>query len=69
LEQLREKINNKDYLYEAIECLAMILSNEILNIPQGGAYSEWEGGKQPPGIPPKRQRAYLAGNAPAQQKE
>jgi hypothetical protein len=45
LEQLRTKINDREYLFEAIECLAMILSNEILNIPQGGAYSEWEGGK------------------------
>ncbi|MDR2536525.1 MAG: hypothetical protein LBD29_10900 [Treponema sp.] len=45
LEQLRAKINDRDYLFDAIECLAMILSNEILNIPQGGAYSEWEGGK------------------------
>jgi len=45
LEQLRVKINDQDYLYEAIECLAVILSNEILNIPQGGIYGEWEGGK------------------------
>ncbi|MDR0524824.1 MAG: hypothetical protein LBG90_03020 [Spirochaetaceae bacterium] len=45
LERLRTKINDQEYLFEAIECLAMILSNEILNIPQGGAYSEWEGGK------------------------
>ncbi|MDR0569470.1 MAG: hypothetical protein LBG87_09735 [Spirochaetaceae bacterium] len=45
LERLRTKINDKDYLCEAIDCLAVILSNELLNIPQGGAYSEWEGGK------------------------
>lgn len=45
LEQLRAKINDREYLYEAIESLAVVLSNKILNIPQGGLYSEWEGGK------------------------
>lgn len=45
LERLRAKISDQDYLYEAIECLAVVLSNEILNIPQGGVYGEWEGGK------------------------
>jgi hypothetical protein len=45
LEQLRTKINDRDYLYDAIESLAVVLSNKILNLPQGGIYSEWEGGK------------------------
>ncbi|MDR1956595.1 MAG: hypothetical protein LBQ30_07060 [Treponema sp.] len=42
LETLRVKINDRRYLYEAIESLALILSNEILNIHRGGIY-EWEG--------------------------
>jgi hypothetical protein len=36
LEQLRVKINNKDYLYEAIQRIALVLSNELLDINQGG---------------------------------
>ena len=40
LEQLREKINSDDYLYEAIQRIALILSNELLDISQGGAYNE-----------------------------
>jgi hypothetical protein len=36
LEQLRHKINNKDYLYEAIQRIALILSNELLDISRGG---------------------------------
>jgi hypothetical protein len=40
LEQLRNKINNKDYLYEAIQRIALILSNELLNISQGGTINE-----------------------------
>jgi hypothetical protein len=36
LEALREKINNEEYLYEAIQRIALILSNELLDIPQGG---------------------------------
>jgi len=45
VEQLRSKINDQDYLYGAIDRLAMVLCNEILDLPQGGMYSEWEGGK------------------------
>ena len=33
---LREKINNEEYLYEAIQRIALILSNELLDIPRGG---------------------------------
>jgi hypothetical protein len=40
IEQLRKKIDNKEYLYGAIERIAQILSNEILDIPQGGPYNE-----------------------------
>jgi hypothetical protein len=40
LEQLRNKINNEDYLYEAIQRIALILSNELLNISQGGTFNE-----------------------------
>jgi hypothetical protein len=46
LEQLRNKINNKDYLCEAIQRIALILSNELLNISQGGIENEQrKGGK------------------------
>jgi hypothetical protein len=36
LEVLREKINNEEYIYEAIQRIALILSNELLDIPHGG---------------------------------
>jgi hypothetical protein len=36
LEALRKKINNEEYLHEAIQRIALILSNELLDIPQGG---------------------------------
>jgi hypothetical protein len=45
LESLKIKINDQRYLYEAINCLAMILSNEILDTLQGGISHEWEGSK------------------------
>jgi hypothetical protein len=40
LERLRKKINNEDYLHEAIQRIALILSNELLDTPQGGSYHE-----------------------------
>jgi hypothetical protein len=40
IEQLRKKIDNKEYLHGAIQRIAQILSNEILDIPQGGPYNE-----------------------------
>jgi hypothetical protein len=46
LEQLRHKINNKDYLYEAIQRIALILSNELLDISQGGIYHEQRKGRK-----------------------
>ena len=36
LEVLRQKINNEDYLHEAIQRIAFIISNELLDLPQGG---------------------------------
>jgi hypothetical protein len=40
LKQLRIKINNKDYLYEAIQRIALVLSNELLDINQREPYHE-----------------------------
>jgi hypothetical protein len=40
---LRQKIDNEDYLLEAIQRIAQILSNELLDIPQGGALYERKG--------------------------
>ena len=37
LSLLKEKINNEDYLVEAIQRIAQVLSNEITGIPRGGA--------------------------------
>jgi hypothetical protein len=36
IEFLRTKIDNEVYLNEAIQRIAQVLSNEILDIPQGG---------------------------------
>ena len=36
LEVLRQKINNEEYLHEAIQRIALIISNELLDLPQGG---------------------------------
>ena len=33
LEVLRQKINNEDYLHEAIQRIALIISNELLDLP------------------------------------
>jgi hypothetical protein len=38
LEQLRNKINNKDYLHEAIQRIALILSNELLDNDLGRVF-------------------------------
>ena len=40
LEILRRKINNEDYLHEAIQRIALIISNELLDLPQGGSSYE-----------------------------
>ncbi|MCL2092966.1 MAG: hypothetical protein FWH12_02115 [Treponema sp.] len=36
LDILRQKINSEDYLHEAIQRIALIISNELLDLPQGG---------------------------------
>ena len=40
LELLRNRINDQDYLYEAIQRIALVLSNELLDISQGGMINE-----------------------------
>ena len=41
LEQLRKRINDKDYLYAAIQRIALVLSNELMDLSQrGGIYHE-----------------------------
>jgi hypothetical protein len=40
LEKLRIKLNDKEYLAEAIQRIALILSNEIMNISQRGGMDE-----------------------------
>jgi hypothetical protein len=37
---LKKKIHNQEYLHEAIQRIAQVLSNEILNIPGGGQRHE-----------------------------
>jgi hypothetical protein len=46
IESLRKKINNEDYLGEAIQRIAQILSNEILDVPHGGSYERQRKGRQ-----------------------
>ena len=49
LEVLRLKINNEDYLHEAIQRIALIISNELLDLPQGGrSYERQRKSKQWP---------------------
>ena len=36
LELLRQKINSEDYLHEAIHRIALIISNELLDLSHGG---------------------------------
>jgi hypothetical protein len=41
LEQLRKRINDKDYVYAAIQRIALVLSNELMDMSQGGGnYNE-----------------------------
>jgi hypothetical protein len=35
---LRAKVNSDDYLFEAIQRMAQVMSNEILGIPHGGMF-------------------------------
>jgi hypothetical protein len=36
VEQLRKRINDENYLYAAIQRIAMVLSNELIDMSQGG---------------------------------
>lgn len=40
IEKLREMVENDEYIYEAIQRIALVLSNEILDYRQGGEYNE-----------------------------
>ncbi|MCL2043746.1 MAG: hypothetical protein FWG89_06370 [Treponema sp.] len=41
LEQLRKRINDQEYMYAAIQRLALVLSNELVSMSQGGGrYNE-----------------------------
>ena len=41
IKQLRKRINDKDYLYAAIQRIALVLSNELMDMsPGGGGYYE-----------------------------
>ena len=40
LEQLRIHINDQDYLFEAIQRIAQVLSNELIDFGQGGKRNE-----------------------------
>ncbi|MDR1858456.1 MAG: hypothetical protein LBQ69_03205 [Treponema sp.] len=41
VEQLRKRINDKDYMHAAIQRIALVLSNELVDMSQaGGSYHE-----------------------------
>jgi hypothetical protein len=41
LEQLRKRINDQNYMYAAIQRIALVLSNELMDMsPGGGNYNE-----------------------------
>ncbi len=40
IEKLRKMVENDEYIYEAIERIALVLSNEILDYKQGGEHNE-----------------------------
>jgi len=47
VEQLRERINDENYLYAAIQRIAMVLSNELIDMSRrGGMYNERQGKKR-----------------------
>jgi hypothetical protein len=43
VEQLRKRINDQDYLCAAIQRIAMVLSNELIDMSQGGRYNDRQG--------------------------
>jgi hypothetical protein len=40
LELIRRRINDEDYLHAAIQRLALVLSNEIIDVTQEGGHNE-----------------------------
>ena len=40
LEQLRNRINDEDYLHAAIQRIAMVMSNELTEMSQGRKHNE-----------------------------
>ena len=40
LEKIRTRINDQDYLFEAIQRMALVLSNELIDFSQGGKRNE-----------------------------
>ena len=47
LEVLRKKINDEAYIHEAIQRIALIISNELLDLSQGGrSYEQQRKGRQ-----------------------
>ena len=46
LEALRAKINNEEYVNEAIQRISLILSNELLDIPHGGNHEQRRKGRR-----------------------
>jgi len=40
LEKLRIRINDQDYMFEAIQRMALVLSNELIDFTQGGKHNE-----------------------------
>ncbi|GHU08514.1 hypothetical protein FACS1894151_04560 [Spirochaetia bacterium] len=51
LEILKKKINTEEYLSEAIQRIALVLSNELLDMSNGGNSSEryWKSRRRPRG--------------------
>ena len=46
LEDLRAKINNEEYVQEAIQQMALRFSNRFLDIPQGGSHEQQRKGRR-----------------------
>jgi hypothetical protein len=46
IDLLRKKIDNRDYLYDGIQRIAQILSDELFNVPQGGVWYEQQQGRE-----------------------
>jgi hypothetical protein len=48
IEELKQKINNEEYLYGAIFRIAQVVGNEMVGLPQGGMQDErqWREGRR-----------------------